>query len=91
MILQEIVDDFIWKYKEVLTDKDYEYLKSCDYRITIFYMLLKLHKSQQLNEIIAQNLLEYVTISGILDIEGRPIVGGSAYHTHGISILIHKK
>lgn len=49
-------------------------------------MLLKLHKSQQLNEIIAQNPLEYVTISGILDIEGRPIVGGSAYHTHGISI-----
>ena len=90
MILQEKVDDFIRKYKEVLTDKEYEYLKSYNYRFANVYMLPKLHKSQRLNKIIAQSPLQYVKISKILDIERRPIVAGSAYHTHGISILIHK-
>ena len=37
-----------------------------------------------------QNLLDYIKINEILDIEGRPIVAGSAYYTHGISTLIHK-
>ena len=31
-----------------------------------------------------------VKINEILDIEGRRIVAGSAYYTHGISIFIHK-
>ena len=53
-------------------------------------MLLKLHKSLQLNDIIPKNPLEYIQISKMLDIEGQPIVSGSAYYTHGISILIHK-
>ena len=48
-----------------------------------------LHKSQRLNEIIAQNPLDYIQISEILDIKGRPTAAGSAYYTHGISLLIH--
>ena len=48
-------DDFIGKYKKVLTDKECEYLKSCSYNIANFYMLPNLYKSQQLNEIPAQN------------------------------------
>ena len=36
-------------------------------------MLPQLHKLQRLNEIIAQNPLEYIQISEILDIEGQPI------------------
>ena len=59
-IFQEKTDDFIPKYKEVLADKEYEYLKSYNFKIANFYMLPKLHKSQPLNEIIAQNTLEYV-------------------------------
>ena len=89
-ILQEKVNDFILKYKEVLIDEEYEYLKSYNYKIVNFYMLLKLHKSQQLNEIITQNSIQYIKISEIVDVEGRTIVAGSAYCTHGISILIHK-
>ena len=61
-----------------------------NYKIANFYMLLKLHKSHSLNEIIAQNPLKYMKISEILDIEGRPIVAGSAYHAHEISILTDK-
>ena len=67
MILQEKVEDFIRKYKDVLTDKEYEYLKSYNYRFANFYMLPKLHKSQRLNRIIAQSLLKCVKISKILD------------------------
>ena len=53
-------------------------------------MLLKLYKSQRLNEIIAQSPLLYVEITEILDMNGRSIVTGSAYHTHAMLILIHK-
>ena len=44
-ILQEKVDDFTRKYKEVLADEEQEYLKSYNYKIANFYMLPKLHKS----------------------------------------------
>ena len=53
-------------------------------------MLSKLHKSQGLHEIIAQNLSRYIQISEILDIEGQTIVAGSACYTHETSMLIHK-
>ena len=66
--MQEKVDEFIRKYKELLIDKEYEYLKSYNYKIANFYMLLKLHKSQRFNEIIAQTPLENIKISEILDI-----------------------
>ena len=40
-ILQGEVDYFIRKYKEV--PKEYEYLKTYNYNIAIFYILKKLH------------------------------------------------
>ena len=45
------VDEFVQKYKQVLADKECEYLKN-------FNMLPQPNKRQQLNEIIAQNPLE---------------------------------
>lgn len=51
-------------------------------------MLPNIHKKQWLNEIIAQNPLEYVAVSTMLDIEGQAIVVRSTYPTRGISILI---
>ena len=65
--MQKKVDEFIWKYKEVLTGKEYKCLKSYNYKFASFYMLLKLHKSERLNEIIAQTPLENIKISEILD------------------------
>ena len=55
-----------------------------------FYMLPKLHKSKRLDEIISEHPLEYIKVEEKLTIEGRPIVGGCAYYTHGISTMIHK-
>ena len=88
--MQKRIDDFIEKYKETLLNKEYQYLKNYNYKIANFYMLSKLHKCKRLNEIISENPMEYLSINEDLDIEGRPIVAGSAYYTHGISILIHK-
>ena len=55
-----------------------------------FYKLPKLHKSKRLNEIISEHPLEYIKVEEKLIIQGRPIVGGCAYYTHGISTMIHK-
>ena len=52
------VDEFVQKYKQVLADKECEYLKNYNYKIANFNMLPQPNKRQQLNEIIAQNPLE---------------------------------
>ena len=43
-ILQEKADNFIGKYKEVITDKEHEHLKSYHYKLVDFYVLSKLPK-----------------------------------------------
>ena len=53
-------------------------------------MIILFKNIKRLSEIIAQIPLEYMKISEMLDIEGKFIVAGSAYHTHGILTLIHK-
>ena len=90
LLLQGKVNDFTEKYKPVLTNKEYEYLKTFNYKMANFYMLAKLHKSKRLNEIISEHPLEYIKVEEKLIIEGRPIVRGCAYYTHGISTIIHK-
>ena len=49
----------------------------------------KLHKSEELNEIIENQNSEYLNITGNLKIEGRPIVAGPGYYTSGISKMLH--
>lgn len=50
----------------------------------------KQHKSQRLDEIIAHNPSEYMKMRYTLDIDGYPIVAGSAQHSPGISATIHE-
>lgn len=42
--MQENAVNFIGKYKEVITDKEHEYLKSYHYKLADFYVLPKLPK-----------------------------------------------
>ena len=49
----------------------------------------KLHKSKDLNEIIEKQNSEYVNITKMLQIEGRPIVAGPDCYTSGISKMLH--
>ena len=76
LLLQGKVNDFTEKYKPVLTNKEYEYLKTFNYKMANLYMLPKLHKSKRVNEIISEHPLEYIKVEEKLIIEGRHIVGG---------------
>ena len=85
------VMEFAKKYKQMLTTKEYEFLTSEDHKMSNFYMLPKLHKNAELNEIL-RNLnspSEYLHIKLNTEIEGRPIISGPAYHTNGISRMLH--
>ena len=52
-------------------------------------MLPKLHKSREINEIIEIKRTEYSQIDEDILIEGWPIAAGSAFHTSGISEILH--
>ena len=52
-------------------------------------MLLKLHKSKEINEIIEIKRTGYIQIDEDILIEGRPIVAGPVSHTSGISEILH--
>ena len=52
-------------------------------------MLPKLHKSQELNDIILAKNSEYINVDKILTIEGRPIVAGPYYHTSVVSQILY--
>ena len=73
------------KYKNLLTENEYETLTQKTYKIPNFYMLPKLDKSKELNEIIMAKNSDYINVDKILTIEGRPIVAGSCYHTSIVS------
>ena len=77
------------KYKHLLTENEYKTLTQKTYKISNFYMLPKLHKSKELNDIILAKNSEYINVDKILTIEGRPIVAGPCYHTSVVSQILH--
>ena len=52
-------------------------------------MLPKLHKSKERNEIIEIKCTGYIQIDEDILVEGQPIVAGPAFHTSGISKILH--
>ena len=90
MKVQEKVVSFANKYKNMLTTKEHHYLTESNYKMANFYMLPKLHKNKELNEILSLGESpEYLQIKLNTPIEGRPIISGPAYHTSGISKILH--
>ena len=88
-IVMTDVINFANNYRDVLTEKEYEFLTKKKYRMANFYTLPKLHKSTLVNNML-QSGSEYVHSPDFQDIvEGRPIVGGPAFHTSGISEMIN--
>ena len=75
-------------YKNLLTENEYETLTEKTYKISNFYMLPKLHKSKELNDIIMAKNSEYINVDKKLTIEGRPIVAGPCYHTSVVSQIL---
>ena len=82
------VKEFADQYRSILTKKEYQFLTKKQYRMANFYSLPKLHKWAQVNQQL-RNSGEYIHIPDFSDVvEGRPIVGGPASHTSGISEMI---
>ena len=52
LIVNEKIINYAHKYRNILTDNEYEYLINHNYKISNFYMNPKLQKSKELNEII---------------------------------------
>ena len=88
-IVQDKVNKVAEKYKSILTNNKYDFLTKWCPKIWNFYMLTKLHKSKEINEIIEIKLTEYIQIDEDILKEGRPIVAGPVFHTSGISEILH--
>ena len=56
-----------------------------------FYMLPKLHKNTELNEILVSSdtAEEYLQLKLKTKVEGRPIISGPEYYTSGLSQMLH--
>ena len=52
-------------------------------------MLPELHKSKEINRIIAIKHTEYIQIDKGFLMEGQPIVAGPVFHTSGVSEILH--
>ena len=88
-IIQDIVYKFAEKCKLILTNNQYDFLTKRFHKISNCYILPKLHKSKEINEIVKIKAAEYTQIDEDNFIEGRPIVAGPVFHTYGISEILH--
>ena len=86
-VLTDVIS-FANTYRTVLTTKEYHFLTKKEYKMANFYCLPKLHKSPEINELLTGGS-EYIHLPNFTGIiEGRPIVGGPAFYTSGISQMI---
>ena len=89
LLLFKTVNKFAEKCKSILTNNEYEFLnKRCD-KISIFYLLPKLHKSKEIKEIIEIKCTKYIQTDEDILIEGQPVVAGPVFCTSGISKILH--
>ena len=71
-----------------MTNNEYEFLTKRCHKISKFYILPKLHKSKEINEIKEMKRREYIQIDKDILIEGRPIIAGPVFHTSGMSEIL---
>ena len=74
------INSFAIKYKSKLTEKVYQCLINNDKRMATFYMLPKIHKSEERNKEMEKRNEEYIQMINI-KVEGRPVVAGPIYYT----------
>ena len=85
------VVSFANKYKDMLTQNEYNYLLHTKYKMSNIYMLPKLHKSRRVDEIILARKEEYIHVTDEhIQLEGRPINSGPCYYTRGLSLILHE-
>lgn len=77
-------------YKECFTDKEYKYLKTSEWKSSIFYVNPKIHKSKSIVEHCKQSTNIYTEMKPPEDLKARPIVASTNAPTKPLSILIEK-
>lgn len=88
--VNRVLLSFVEKYMDFFLLKEKDYLLNFKYKMANFYMLPKIHKSQTINDILQNSNAEFISVGTEVLLEGRPIVAGCAYYTHGISMILHK-
>ena len=90
-IVQQRVTQYGDKYKPILTLKEHNYLAKRQHKISNLYMLPKLHKRKQINEIIQTLHCEYIHIEENIIVETRPIAAApvSYYRIDIILQILH--
>ena len=88
-LLKNRIIAYAKKYKNLITGNEYKNLTQKTYKISNLYMLPKLHKSKEFNNIIMAKNSEYINVDKTLTIEGRPIVAGLCYQTSVVSQILH--
>ena len=79
---------FLKKYKDLLTEKEFDYLTNFEMKLSNFYGLPKVHKSDKIKSACEQCNSNYVQVENVDDLALRPIVAGAACQTHRLSNLI---
>ena len=76
------------KYRDLLTEKEFDYLTNFEMKLSNFYGLTKVHKSTKIKSACEQCNSTYVQVEKVDDLALRPIVAGPACQTHRLSNLI---
>ena len=78
------------RHRDCITDKEYKYFTSFDWRTSKFYGLPKIHKCKSIIDEVSNNNSRYVHMSTPDDLIARPIVAGSVSPTQHLSELLEE-
>ena len=76
---------FLKKYRDLLKEKEFDYLINFEMKLSNFYGLPKVHKSTKIKSACKQCNSNYVQVENVDDLALRPIVAGPACQTHRLS------
>ena len=77
-------------YKECLTTKEQDYLTNFKWKSSNFYILPKIHKSNEIKHKTKESRTFFIEINSPIDLKGRPIIAGCSSPTHRLSDLLDK-
>ena len=79
---------FLKKYRDLLTETEFDYLTNFETKLSKLYGLPKVHKSTKIKNACEQYNSNYVQVENVDDLALKPIVAGPACQTHRLSNLI---
>ena len=78
------------RHRDCLTDKEYKYITSFDWRTSNFYGLPKIHKCKSIIDKVSNSNSRYIHMSTPDDLKARPVVAGPVSPTQHLSELLEK-